>query len=93
MIEGSEQVELLYGLWPARWGQGLAAEASRAALGHGFGPCGLAEIAGRVDTPNTASVRVLERLGMEAEGESFVHGRPTAHFLLTRERFLAAGGD
>ena len=66
------------------WGAGLATESARALLAHGFGALGLQRVTGRVDTPNRASVRVLERLGMEPEGEKLVNGRPTLHFALSR---------
>ena len=54
-IEAQPDVELFYGFLPARWGRGLATEASRAVLAHGFQTAGLARIAGRTDTPNRAS--------------------------------------
>ena len=53
-------------------------------LCHALEALGLERVAGRVDTPNCASVRVLERLGMQPEGEKLVDGRPTLHFALCR---------
>jgi GMP synthase-like glutamine amidotransferase/RimJ/RimL family protein N-acetyltransferase len=88
-IDGAGEIELLYGLAPAHWGKGYAVEASRAVLAHGFDGVGLERIAGRVDSPNRASVRVLERLGMRFEGESAVAGRPTLHYAITRAEFAA----
>jgi len=84
-VEGCDEIELLYGLAPARWGAGLATEAARAVLCHALEALKLERIAGRVDTPNRASVRVLERLGMQPEGERLVDGRPTLHFALRRQ--------
>ena len=88
-VEGEEAIELLYGLAPAHWRRGYAVEASRAVLAHGFGPAGLARIAGRTDVPNRASARVLERLGMRFEGERVVAGRPTLHYAIDRSAFFA----
>lgn len=90
-IEGEEEIELLYGLAPAHWRRGYAVEASRAVLGHGFGPARLARIAGRTDVPNRASARVLERLGMRFEGERMIAGRPTLHYAIGRDEFFAEG--
>lgn len=90
-VEGSDEIELLYGLAPAHWGTGLATEAGEAVLAHGFGPVGLPRIAARVDTPNHTSVRVLERLAMAFEGEKRVDGRPTLHYALAREAFAGRG--
>lgn len=89
-IEAQPEVELLYGLAPGQWGRGLATEASRAVLAHGFQTAGLARIAGRTDTPNRGSARVLERLGMRFEGERIVGGRPTLHYAIEREAFERA---
>lgn len=47
------------------WGQGYATEAARACLDHGFGPLGLRQVVGRVMKGNKASIRVLEKIGME----------------------------
>ena len=59
-------------------------------LGHGFGTLALPRIAARADSPNAASVRVMERLGLRFEGERVVQGRPTMHYAIAREAWLAA---
>ncbi|MCW5893148.1 MAG: GNAT family N-acetyltransferase [bacterium] len=61
---GGPDAELLYGLAPAAWGQGLATEAAAVVLDWGLGPRGLARVVARADVPNTASLRVMARLGM-----------------------------
>jgi RimJ/RimL family protein N-acetyltransferase len=48
-------------------GRGYATEAARALLRLGFEELGLHRITGRLDARNTASARVLERLGMRRE--------------------------
>jgi len=53
---------------PAHAGRGYATEAARALLRLGFEELGLHRIVGRLDARNTASARVLERLGMRREG-------------------------
>lgn len=58
------QLELIYALLPGHWGQGLATEAARAVVDHGFQNVGLTEIVAATDAPNTASFGVMERLGM-----------------------------
>ena len=85
-------VELLYALGPGYWGTGLATEAARAVLDHGFGSLALPRIAARADSPNTASVSVMKRLGLRFEGERLVQGRPTVHYAMAREEWLAAQG-
>jgi RimJ/RimL family protein N-acetyltransferase len=86
-IDESEEIEILYGLVRGCWGQGLATEAGSAVLAHAFLGVGLRQVVGRTDSPNLASARVLERLGMRFEGERLVHGRPTLHYTLSRAAF------
>ena len=59
--------EVGYILHPAFGGRGYATEAARALLRIGFEALGLHRIVGRLDGRNTASARVLERLGMRRE--------------------------
>jgi [ribosomal protein S5]-alanine N-acetyltransferase len=58
------EVDLGYRLMAAYWGQGLATEASRACVNHGFQTLGLKRIIGLVDPENIRSVRVLEKSGL-----------------------------
>lgn len=58
------EIELLYGLYPAHWGRGLATEASRAAIDWLFATLAPPRILAGADPPNTASFGVMERLGM-----------------------------
>ncbi len=69
------QLELLCGLLPRYWGRGLAAEACRAVLDHAFRRLACERVLGITDAPNTASVRLMERLGMRYEHTLPIHGR------------------
>ncbi len=91
-IDAGPEIELLYGLHPAHWGCGLATEASSAVLAYAFEELNLAAVAARVDAPNQASLRVLERLGMRFLGERPLDGRPTRHFEISRGEYRAAHG-
>jgi [ribosomal protein S5]-alanine N-acetyltransferase len=57
-------LEILYSLSPGSWGKGYATEAAGAVLDHALGPLGLPEVLAEVDEGNTASIAVIERLGM-----------------------------
>jgi len=46
------------------WGRGLASELSLALFDHGFGRLGVDRIVAEADPSNTASIRVMERVGM-----------------------------
>lgn len=62
-----EEAELGITIAPAHQGQGYAAEALRAALALLFGPLVQHRVFGSVDPRNTASVRLLESIGMRRE--------------------------
>lgn len=57
-------VEVGWRLAPAWWGRGLATEAARASIDHGFGRLGLASVVSIIDERNTRSLRLARRLGM-----------------------------
>ena len=59
------ELQLLYGLLPSYWGQGLATEAATAALAFAVQELGVKEVRAAVDVPNGPSIAVLERLGMQ----------------------------
>lgn len=61
------QGEIGYILNPAHHGHGYATEAAREMLRLGFDGLNLHRITGRLDARNTASARVLEKLGMRRE--------------------------
>ena len=59
--------EVGYILHPDFFGRGLAGEGARVILQIGFEEMNLHRIVGRLDARNTASARVLEKLGMRRE--------------------------
>ena len=83
-IDGLQDVEVLYGLAPAAWKQGLAFEAARAVIDYGFATGRFDRVFGRTDELNRASIRVLERLGMRFESLTLIEGRPTAVYSLKK---------
>ncbi len=67
--EQHRQGELGFVFHPDFQGHGYAFEASQAMLRLGFQQLGLHRIAGRLDSRNTSSARLLERLGMQREAQ------------------------
>ncbi len=68
-IDASNQTaELGYWIGVPYWGQGYATEAARAMVNHGFATLGLHRIHASHLAPNTASGRVMRKLGMTQEG-------------------------
>jgi RimJ/RimL family protein N-acetyltransferase len=66
---GSRQGEIGWALHPDVQGRGLATEGARELLRVGFVELGLHRITAACDLRHTASVRVMERLGMRREAE------------------------
>lgn len=64
-----ETVEVGYIFAPEHGGQGYATEAVRALLQLAFGQLGARRVTARVDARNTASRRLLERLGLRLEAQ------------------------
>ena len=79
--------ELLYGLLTPYWGEGLATEAARAMIRHGFEEVGLERIVAGADTENAASLRVMEKAGMIREGRDRRNGHDLTYYALSREAF------
>jgi ribosomal-protein-alanine N-acetyltransferase len=66
-LADTPEVELGYTLHRAFWGRGLAAEASAAALRHGFETVGLPRVVAIALPENAASRRVMEKAGLAFE--------------------------
>ena len=60
--------DLGFALLPAHYGQGYAAEASRALMGHGRSALGLPRLLAITSPDNESSGRLLEKLGFKLEG-------------------------
>lgn len=65
---GGHEADIGYELDPQHWGQGYASEAARALVQFGFERLRLHRISAHCLAENTASARVLEKLGMRLEG-------------------------
>ena len=65
---GARTGELGYEISPEFWGRGYVTEAAQAMLGFGFEELGLHRVWGECVPENTASQRVMEKLGMSKEG-------------------------
>ncbi len=63
----ARQAEIGWSLHPDSMGKGYVTEAAGALLQLGFGHFGFHRVFARIDTENTASIKVAERLGMRRE--------------------------
>ena len=76
------------GWWLARqyWGRGLATEAARAALRDAFERAGLDRIISIARPANTASTRIMEKIGLQLECEFEKDGIPLVRYAISRPR-------
>ena len=86
---------LAYWVHPECWGQGYATEAARRVMAFAFDRLGVAVIWAGAAAWNQASVRVLEKLGMEHVADNpqgyFIKGEPVPiqEFAISREKWRA----
>ncbi len=66
-IDGRREVEVAYTIAREYWGQGLATEAARGILDHGFRKLNLSRLICLINPGNIASQRVAEKIGMTLE--------------------------
>lgn len=69
------------------WGQGVASEAARAVLDHGFRVLAIDPIVGVTDPANRASQRVLAKIGLEPVGDAYYYGQWVRLFRLARSDY------
>ena len=71
-----DEIDLGYRLSQKAWGRGFATEAAQHTLDHGFKTLKLEVITGRTHIENMASIKVLEKIGMNFIGEGIVDDCP-----------------
>jgi RimJ/RimL family protein N-acetyltransferase len=89
-LEQTGLIEIGYRYVPEAWGQGVATEAARAVLDHGFRVLGFDPIVAVAHLGNQASCRVLEKIGLRPEGLSRHYDAELAFYHLTRSQYLTA---
>jgi ribosomal-protein-alanine N-acetyltransferase len=67
LLPDDSDVEIAYLFAKQYWGMGYATEIASAALNYGLSSLGLKRIAALVYPQNTASIRVLEKIGLKFE--------------------------
>lgn len=80
------QTQLLYGLLPEYWGQGLATEISQAMVDYGFQEYSFKTINASTDLENNSSIAVLERLGMKYIKQENIEGKETTFYELKSKK-------
>lgn len=92
-LEDSGLIEIGYRYTSASWGQGIATEAGRAVLDHGFRVLGLDPIVAVVDPENIGSQRVIAKLGLRPRGTATHYGRDLNFYWLDASQTRGGGVD
>ncbi len=76
-----EEIDLGYRFLPSVWGNGYATEAAQATLKLGHQQLQLPKIIAHTHIDNTASQKVLEKIGMQFAGVGFDEGVPVKGYV------------
>jgi ribosomal-protein-alanine N-acetyltransferase len=88
-LDETPEVEIGYGVARDYWGRGLMTEAARACLRYGFESVGLERIVAVAMPENTASRRIMEKLGMRYEKMAHHYGHDLVYYAIGRDEFRA----
>jgi RimJ/RimL family protein N-acetyltransferase len=81
-IEQQKEVEVGYRLAKKYWGQGLATEAAKAVVEYGQQRFNFQRFVCLIETENSRSIRVANKLGMTLEKKIIYHGLDVAMYSL-----------
>lgn len=87
-LDGTDEIEVGYSMIKEYWGKGIGTEAARAWLDHGFREHGLERIVAIAIPENTASRRIMEKLGMKYEKTEAHYGSECVFYAIYRDEFL-----
>jgi [ribosomal protein S5]-alanine N-acetyltransferase len=90
-LKDGKDVEIAYRLRRDRWGRGFAIEAAMAWLDRGFSLLRLPRILAFVDPANTASLRVVDKIGMRFVENCRYEGIPVRKYEIANENTVASG--
>ena len=83
-----DEIDLGYRLMQKAWGKGYATEAAQHSLNFGFNNLNLKLITGRTHIENLASIKVLEKIGMDFIGEGIVDDCPVRTYTKSNPSFV-----
>jgi len=79
-----DEIDLGYRFLKKEWGKGFATEAARQTLDHGLNKLNLDIITGRAHIENTASLHVLEKIGMKYVKDEIIDDCPVKTYTASR---------
>jgi RimJ/RimL family protein N-acetyltransferase len=86
-LEDTGEIEVGYSLLPEYWRQGFGYECAMGWLDHGFNTVGLERIVAIAVKENTGSWKIMEKCGMQYEGEQEHYGLPVVYYAIEKTDF------
>lgn len=86
-LENTGEIEVGYGMAKDFWRKGIGYECAKAWLEYGFEKANLERIAAVAQPENTASWRIMEKLGMRYEKNEEHYGLDCKFYAITKEEF------
>lgn len=83
-----EDIEVSYVLLPEYWGKGYATQALKLVLAYAFKSLNLEKIIAETQTQNTASIKLLERVGMKFEKSLERFDANQSIYAITRHQYV-----
>jgi ribosomal-protein-alanine N-acetyltransferase len=87
-LEDTGLIEVGYSIIRPHWGRGIGTEAARAWMEFGFNNFDLERIVAVAVVGNTASTRIMEKLGMKYEKTEEHYGEECAFYSVSKEDFF-----
>lgn len=88
-----DEIDLGYRFMKKYWGFGYATEAARHTLEYGLQKLHLQTITGRAHIENIASLKILEKIGMQYVSEGIVDDCPVKTYIATNDTWQNAGSN
>ncbi|HRH43865.1 MAG TPA: GNAT family N-acetyltransferase [Pyrinomonadaceae bacterium] len=87
-LDGTDEIEVGYGMIKEFWGKGIGFEAAQAWLNFGFNVKGLERIVAVAYPENKGSWRIMEKCGMKYEKTAPHYGENCVFYAISQEEFL-----
>lgn len=85
-IPAKDEIDLGYRILKKDWGKGFATEAAKKTIVYGFDKLNLTAITGKAHVDNTASLNVLQKIGMNYVRDEVEDGCPIKVYSIIREK-------
>lgn len=87
-LDGTDEIEVGYGMKQEFWRRGIGLECARAWLDFGFKEKNLERIVAVADAGNTGSWRIMEKLGMTHEKDEWHYEMQCKFYAISKDEFL-----